>query len=128
MFLKNPRLLLLIDAVGALVTLLFTACLLAPAWIPTGLPTKALIALAAAAGGLFATSMTGYFIAKDFGSLLRLIAVLNTSYCLVAIGLCAVYWSSLTILGAIYFTLEVLIVLMLAAVEWRMGRTTSTTN
>ncbi|HAC91266.1 MAG TPA: hypothetical protein DCF63_11660 [Planctomycetaceae bacterium] len=119
---------MLIDAVGALVTLLSTACLLAPAWIPTGLPTQSLIALAVAAGGLSITSMTGYLAAKDFGLLLRLVAVLNTSYCLVVIGLCAAYWSRLTFLGAIYFTLEVLIVLMLAAVEWRVGQNATRPN
>lgn len=117
--LRNPATVLLIDAVGALVTFLFTSCLLAPGWIPTGLPTQALVFLAVAAGGLLMTSLVGYLTLVNYRPRLRLVAVLNTSYCLASIGLCLANWSRLTLLGAIYFTLEVLIVLMLAAVEWR---------
>lgn len=117
--LKNPRILLLIDAIGAFLTFLFTACLLAPSWIPTGLPTTTVAALAVAALGLFLTSLSGFCALTGLRQRLRLVAVLNSLYCIVTVGLCVYYCMTLTIWGAIYFAIEVPVVLVLASIEWR---------
>lgn len=116
-----PRHLLLVDAIGALMTFCVTAFLLAPGWIPTGLPANALITLAFAAAVLFAFSWLGHLFANSPGAHLRGIAVLNAMYCMATIGLCIAHFSKLTIWGCLYFPAEVMLVLVLAWWEWSVS-------
>ena len=117
--LQDPQSLLLVDALGALVTFLMTAFVLAPRWIPTGIPQSALVILAIAAGMLFLTSGTGRALSTEPRFFLFIVAVLNTAYYMATFGLCIVYYSSLTVWGWIYFPVEILVVLWLAAIELR---------
>lgn len=56
------------------------------------------------------------------GLLLKGIAILNLIYCLTSIALIIYHFSTITILGWIYILFEIVIVLTLATIEFKVGR------
>jgi hypothetical protein len=114
-----PRHLLRIDAVGAAVTSLLTALVLAPGLLPTGLPPLALYLMAAVAAGFCLLGTITLFTGRDVARTLRVLACANAAYCVAAAALCFTYRTTLTGWGAAYFAGEIAIVLALAATEMR---------
>jgi len=118
----NPRRLLLIDSLGALITFLVTAFLLVPERIPTGLPVTILYAMAFVAGVFCLIGLIALAIASAPRIHLRSMAVLNAAYCLITAAVCVSHSSTLTIWGFIYFSLECIVVSWLVLKEWRASK------
>jgi hypothetical protein len=123
----NPRRLLLIDCLGALVTAGCLAFVLAPLETYFGMPRNILFPLAIAAGCFALYSGTCYFLSDGKRPLwLTIIATANLLYCCVTAWLLFQMNEQLTPLGLIYFILEILVILVLVRVEYMaVGRNSS---
>lgn len=115
----NPRRLLLIDGLGALVTACSLAFVLAPLETYFGMPRDILYPLAIAAGCFALYSWSCYLFTDGKRPIyLALIATANLIYCCVTGWLLLHLHEQLTALGIIYFLLEILIILVLVRVEF----------
>lgn len=115
----NPRRLLLIDFLGALVTAGSLAFVLAPLEVYFGMPRNILYPLAIAAGCFALYSGSCYFFTDGKRPIyLGLIATANLAYCCVTTWLLLSLHEQLTPLGLIYFILEILVILLLVRVEF----------
>jgi hypothetical protein len=113
----SPKNLLLLDGLGALLTSLATGLLLATSLIPTGLPAWILWVLSIVAAGFACFDLAAYRLVNSAGWPLAVIGLLNLSYCITAISICAMHWAVMTGLGKAYFVAESAIVIPLAIVE-----------
>lgn len=117
-FIKNPKRILLIDGLGAVVTtllLVFLVPMLAPFWVNTNSLYKILPLIS---GFLAINSLVAFFFFKtNWLFYLRFVAIANISYCLFSIFTLLVETNHLSILVITYFSLEILIVLFLVYLE-----------
>lgn len=109
----SPRLLLLIDGLGALLS----AALL-NALPEIGIPVRTLQGLALAATVMASYSLTCSWTGRVGRPYLRSIALVNACYCAVTLGLLVMHRSTLTRLGLLYFGTEILIISVLVRLEW----------
>jgi len=117
---KNPKQLFLIDAIGALVSAFFLGVVLVQFESSIGMPRNILYLLALLPCFFAAYSFLCHFlIHNNWRTFLMIIALANTSYCILTIGLLIVHYRNLTILGLLYFLLELLIVGILITAEIR---------
>ncbi len=117
------RKLFLLDCMGALVTTLLLALLVAPAVSTFGMPTRTVHVLAAIASLFFLYSGTCFmFLKQKWQPYLMGIAVVNSLYCVLSVALLITHSESVTPLGWIYFIGEVLIVLTLSYFELKVAR------
>lgn len=119
----SPRLLLLIDGLGALLS----AALLM-ALPPIGIPAQTMTLLALTATGMAAYSLTCCLTHRTGRTYLRSIAWANTCYCLTTMGLVVWHRATLTPLGLVYFLGEILIISQLVRLERRAGKDGATTG
>jgi hypothetical protein len=117
----KARPLILVDIAGAFLTSLITLALFATNIIPTGMPlwTLVLLGLAAALLGLFGACRLAT--ASNHLNTLALLAFLNIDFCILAAVL---WWSNLdqlSLLGQLYFPVEVFIIVILVFVELRQS-------
>ena len=122
---ENPRRILMIDALGAFVTFLVTALLLATEWIPTGLPVTFLTLMAYIASGFCFIGVVALTLLRDLRVPLRLLSVLNFTYCMTTVAFCVMHSSTLTFWGFNYFLVEVIVVSILALWEWKVSSGTT---
>lgn len=108
---------LLLDGVGATLTALSTGLFLATGSIPTGLPSLILWSMAVVASAFACFDFWAALCRSENRWPLSTIGVFNVCYCIVAIGLCLTYGSTLTIQGLIYFSVECCVVIPLGLVE-----------
>ena len=118
----NPKLLFLIDSLGALLTAVVVGSVLTRFEDSFGMPQKALNYLSLVAY-LFSTySISCYFFSgKNWQPYLKAIAVANLIYCSFTIGLVCFFYPILTVLDLIYFGTELVIVGSLAAIETKVA-------
>ena len=120
-FIDKQKTLLLIDSVGAILTAFFLFGVLRPFNEHFGMPKIVLIDLSIIAFCFFIYSITCYlFLKGDLKLFIRLIGISNLLYCALTIGLLFKHYSLLTILGMIYFLIEVLIICTLSYIELRV--------
>lgn len=124
-FLSVPRNLILVDCCGACLTGVATWFLLSSEFLPTGLSGAQLryMAIVAFCFALI-DGMVLAFSWKPSG-FLRLIALLNSSYCVWVLLSLYIFQGSVTILGLVYFGIEIPVVLMLAVWEWLIAGSAS---
>ena len=125
-FSNQPKQLLAVDAVGALVSAFLLGVVLV--WLEPlfGIPSEVLYVLALLPCGFVVYDAIGWFVVrKNVGHWLRGIAVMNVLYCVVSLGLAGLHWERLTGLGWLYLVGEVGIILMLVRLEWAVSGTTS---
>jgi len=116
----NPRKLLLIDGLGAIVSAIFLGIVLVMLQEIVGMPTQILYTLSGLASLFAIYSLSCYFFVKDnWNPYLRFIAIVNMLYCILSLVLVYIYFSELTVLGLTYFILEKVIVLTLVWIELR---------
>ena len=116
----NPRQIFLLDGVGAMISAAFLLGILAKFQAAFGMPEKNLYQLAGAASVFALYSMTCYFrVSERWRSFLWVIAICNTLYCLVTAALVVYWYQSLTLLGVLYFVLEMLVILALVWLEFK---------
>jgi hypothetical protein len=117
----NRQRLFLIDGLGALLSAFFLGIVLVRFETTFGMPQNILCFLAALACLFAVYSFCCYIFIKDnWRPYLRSIAIANLTYCCITFGLIVTCYESLTILGVGYFVVELLILGILVAVEFKM--------
>ncbi len=117
----TPKRLFLIDSLGAVLTALLLSQVLARFETVFGMPRNILYILAGVAVVFAIYSFLCHLLVKDnWRSYLILIAIANTLYCMVTLGLVVYYFGRLTYLGVAYFIGEIIIVLSLVRIELAM--------
>jgi hypothetical protein len=117
----HPKYLFLIDSLGAFLTAFILAGILARFEHIFGMPQTVLYCLSIVAIIYAAYSLCCYFfISKIWRPYLLVIAVANTMYCFVTIGVVYYNYHLLTSLGLIYFILELLVMSSLIFIELKV--------
>ena len=115
----SPGTLFLVDALGALFSAIMLGILLARFEEFFGVPENLLYILAAIAFAFFLNSLSCFlFNRKNWQPWMRGIAVANALYCVLTAILLVVLHEAITVWGLLYFLVEMLIVLVLARMEW----------
>ncbi len=122
---ENPKLLFLIDGLGALLSAIMLGVVLVKYQTSFGMPANALYCLAAIAG-MFCLYSFYIFLTKPsrWQRFLMIIAIANLQYCILTAGLVIFMYSKLTNLGVIYFVIEIIIVVLLAVFELKVASAT----
>jgi hypothetical protein len=121
----NPRKVLLLDGIGALFSAFLLGIVLVRYQHLIGMSEKVLYILA-----FFPIVFAVY----DFICLLfckndklnfyvKIIALANLSYCVISAILLIIHFPALTLLGIIYFVIEIIIVAFIAYLEWNIAGT-----
>lgn len=114
----NPKNLFLIDGLGALLTAFLVGIVLRMFEDVFGMPSKFLDILSVLACIFAVYSMSCYFfVGKKWRIFLRIIAIANLLYCLLTASLVMLLYQQLTILGVIYFVVEIFIIIALVYFE-----------
>ncbi len=115
---SNPKRLFLLDSLGALLTAFLLGVILARFEAHFGMPAKVLYSLSALACVFALYSMVCYFwVRSQWRPFLKAIALANLTYCLLTIGLVVSFYQSLTILGILYFSGELIVIGVLSYIE-----------
>jgi hypothetical protein len=114
----KPKILFLIDSLGALVTAFFLFVILKKFNLYFGMPQTTLTYLSIVAIVFCLYSMSCFlFLNNHWQPFLKIISLGNLLYCCLTIGLVLYNYQSLTALGITYFLAEILIICMLVFVE-----------
>ncbi len=108
--------LFLLDALGALLSAFFLGVLLPLFQVYVGVPLFLLYILAMLAAGLALYSFSCFLLVKR-KRYLHLLSMLNAAYCAFTLCLVILYFSAITGLGLAYFSIEILLILILIRTE-----------
>ncbi len=118
-----PKRIFLVDGIGAFVSAISLGLILTRFERVFGMPIHVLNYLALAAVVFFFFSITCYLrLPRKWKLFLKTIAITNFTYCLITIFLVFKFHEQLTFWGHLYFILELMIIVALVNVEWRMAR------
>ncbi len=125
----NPKKIFLVDGLGAMLSAFLLVFVLARFEPIFGIPPEPLyflsiIPILFAVYDLYAYQKKH----QKTGPLLKGIALLNLIYCLISIGLILYHFATITLFGWLYILLEIVIVLILATIECRVGRKINNTS
>lgn len=117
----SPKRIFLIDASGAILSALFLGIILPVFQIYIGIPRATLYILAVfplifAAFDLYAY----YFTPSDSPRCLRIITGANLLYCILTFSLVMYYYKQIMPLGIIYFSAEIIVIILLVYIEVRI--------
>lgn len=116
----DPKRLFLFDSFGAFLTSCILVAILLAFNGYIGMPSRILVFLSIIALLYAVYSICCfYFIYTNWRPFLKAICIANLVYCCLTIGLIIIFYERLTILGATYFLLEVLLILSLVIIEKR---------
>ena len=119
----DPKKIFLVDGIGALLSAFFLGVVLVQFEDSVGVSKDILICLSLAAMVMAVYSLSCYFrFPTKWRLFLKAIAIVNLLYCCVTIGLILLDGETLTILGYLYFIIEILIVVSLVFVELKVAR------
>ncbi len=118
----KPRLMLLIDASGAFVTAFMLGIVLANNTKVFGMPKEILGPLAIIALCFAIYSFCGYLFARKYKIYIRIIALANLSYCVTSATLIFMNIHSLTSFGILYFIGEIILITIIAFIEWQVAK------
>lgn len=117
----NPRIVFLIDGLGASFSAILLVLLLANYESIFGLPKKTIYLLSIPAFVLMVYSLSCYFLnLKKWKPYLKAVAVANSLYCILTLCSIIRHHETLTIIGLIYFIGEIAIISFLISIEWIM--------
>lgn len=117
-FLKNPKVLFLIDSIGAMFTAFFLYGILRNFNEYVGIDKTTLTYLAAI--GLcfcFYSAICFLFLKEKWKPFLLIISAANALYCLLTLSMLFINYSQLTTIGLVYFLIEITIICGLVFVE-----------
>lgn len=119
----TPKKLFLLDGIGAIATA-FTLGVIFPSFEKYfGLPKTVAYLLSAIAVIFAIYSFTCFkVVSNNWKPYLKGIATVNLSYCFLTAGLITHYFSKLSTLAILYFVLELLIIIILAIIEFRTSK------
>lgn len=116
------RTLFLIDGFGAIPSAFMLGFVLVKHQQLIGMPVEVLRILASVACVFAMYSFTGRFILKGrVEAFLKWIAIANLIYCLITAALILLFFTEITSLGIIYFSIELIVVILLALLELRVA-------
>jgi hypothetical protein len=117
-FTEKQKTLFLIDSTGAFMTAFFLFVIVRQFDEYFGMPKKELTYLSVTAVCFCIYSAACFlFLKGGFTPFIRFIGIANLIYCALTIGLLIKYYSLLTIIGTIYFLIEIVIICGLSYVE-----------
>lgn len=120
---ENPGKLFLIDGAGAIVSAFLLGVVLVRFEDFLGIPLTALYALALFPCLFGINDLYSYLNAgKNPAHLLKGIAILNTFYCFLSLGLALYHYEKLTFWGWAYILIEIMIVASLARFEYTVAQ------
>lgn len=115
---SNSKRLFLIDGLGAFLTAFFLVAILVRFEDSFGMPRTILYILSLVACVYTIYSFCcHFFILSNWRPYLKAIAIANIIYCCLTTGLVFYFYQSLTILGLIYFLLEIVVMSVLILIE-----------
>jgi len=119
----NPKNLFIIDGIGALVSAFLLGFVLLRFSDSIGLNENTLLLLASFPC-IFALYdlLCFFFLNKSYSRFIIIIAVANFLYCFLSIGVALYHSSTITLLGWTYILLEILIILVLSIIEYKVAR------
>jgi len=116
---SNPKKLFLIDGIGALVSAFSLGIILTTFQSYFGMPKNTLYILAFIPCLFAVYDLVCYFqVKQNWRPFLKIIAFANLIYCVISIGFLFNHYQQLTILGWIYFIVEVIIIVVLVKIEF----------
>lgn len=117
---QYPRKVLLLDGLGATLTMILLVGVVLPFRENFGLPPTIILVLAGM-GLVFASYSLGsyYFSTSSPARLLTPVIIGNTTYCLLSLGIVIYYADQLTLLGIGYLLVEIVVIALLVLFEWR---------
>ena len=119
----RAKTLFLIDGFGAILSAFLLGFILVKFESTFGMPRQTLYFLALLPCFFALYDFICYFrLTTNWGSFLKGIAVANFTYCCISLVFVFLHYPKLTMLGLIYFLLEVLIVFVLACVELKVSK------
>jgi len=118
----NIKILFLIDSLGAFLTAFFLYGILAQFEAIFKMPKQVLYMLSLMACGFSIYSFSCYYFLFGKTSInwrpyLKVILTANSLYCLLSLGLMLYFYQRLAVLDIIYFSIEIVIIIMLVFVE-----------
>jgi hypothetical protein len=115
---SNSKRLFLIDGLGACLTAFFLVAILARFEDSFGMPRTVLyfLSLVACIYAIY-SFCCHFFISSNWRPYLKAIAIANAIYCCLTFGLVIYFYPILTILGLLYFLLEIIVVSILVLIE-----------
>lgn len=120
---NNPKQIFLIDSIGALLTasILFSMAIGYPGFL--GMPAHILFLLAAIAVTFAVYSFCCFqFLPVYWRPFLKAIMLANAMYCLLTAMLVYTFRHNITLWGLLYFTGEILVILVLVFFEYKLLR------
>lgn len=122
-FIQNPRMLFLLDGIGAFVTSFSLFFILPNLEGYFAMPVDILFALSIIAAIFCLYSGWGYYFLKDnWSAYIKVIMVANSLYCVITTLFIVTYFPVLTRLDLIYFVGELLIISILVFIEFSVAR------
>ncbi|MEJ8843897.1 hypothetical protein WG954_16010 [Lacibacter sp. H375] len=120
---QNPKIIFLVDGIGAFVTAFLLFAVLRTYHEFIGLPGTTLTYLSVVAAGFSVYSLgCFYFVKENWQHFLQFISIANLLYCCVTIMLLVYNYSSVTVPGIVYFTGEIIVVCILVSLELKVLR------
>lgn len=120
---QKPKTLFLIDGIGAFVTAFLLFAILRTFNEYVGLPEATLTCLSVIAACFCTYSLGCFFLVKEnWQPFLRFISIANLLYCCVTLGLIVYNYPSVTMLGIVYFVVEIIVVCTLVSIELKTVR------
>ncbi|OWU92822.1 MULTISPECIES: hypothetical protein [unclassified Flavobacterium] len=117
---QNPKMLLLADSLGALLSALLLWALMQDFSPAAGMPKNALSLLLGASLCLWLYSGACFLLVKEkWAFFIRTLSAANCFYCLAALLMAIIHRKNLTFFGAVYFSGETALILALAWIELR---------
>ena len=117
----NPKTIFLIDGFGALLTSIILLAILMPFQDFFGMQKDILTLLSLIALAFAVYSFSCYFfLERNYKPFLFGISTANFMYCCLTLGLVYSFYSELTGFGVGYFLAEVVVVMGLVLVEWKL--------
>lgn len=114
----KPRRFFLVDGIGALLTIILLVAVVARFEDSFGMPGNVVYGLSILACFYAVYSFSCYlFTPRRWRPYLKLIAIANLAYCCLTMGLLFYCIQRLTILGWLYFLIEIIIIAGLALIE-----------
>ncbi len=117
----NPKRLFLVDGLGALLTALLLGVVLVRFEVLFGMPktTLYLLSLIAIVYTIYSFCCC-FFNFSNWRPYLKAIIIANILYCILTTWLVFYFFSLLTILGLVYFLLEIIVICFLIVIELRV--------
>ncbi|WP_157370214.1 hypothetical protein [Aquiflexum balticum] len=117
----HPKIIFLVDGLGALLTTLLLLGILIPLQEFFGMPKNILIILSLIALAFAVYSFCCYFfLERNWKPFLFGISIANFFYCCLTLSLVYCCFAELTGLGVTYFLLELMVVMGLVMMEWKL--------